>query len=98
MTGTGLTIIVAEDDESHAALIRRCLERARLQARVIQMRTSREVMEYFANPDRPLHSVLVLLNIRFSGRDGIEVLQHLKSKPETQAVPVYVLTGDDNAR
>ena len=97
MTPEGLTIILAADDDGHAALIRRSLERARLQARVIQLRTTRELLDYFARPDRP-PSILVLLDIRLSGGDGLEVLQQLKSRPETQAIPVYVLTGDDNPR
>jgi CheY-like chemotaxis protein len=97
MTAEGLTIILAEDDDGHAALIRRSLERARLQARVMQFRSTRELLDYFARPDRP-PSMLVLLDIRLSGGDGIEALQQLKSRPETQAVPVYVLTGEDNRR
>jgi CheY-like chemotaxis protein len=97
MTAEGLTIILAEDDDAHAALIRRSLERSRLQARIIHLRSCRELLDYFGRADRP-PSMLVLLNVRLSGGDGIEVLQHLKSRPETQAIPVYVLTGDDNPR
>jgi CheY-like chemotaxis protein len=98
MTGEGLTIILAEGDDGHATLIRRSFERAKLRARILHMRTGREVLDYFGSPDRPLQSLLVLLDTRLSGRDGIEVLQQLKSRPETQAVPVYVLTGDDSPR
>jgi CheY-like chemotaxis protein len=98
MTAEGLTIILAEDDDSHATLIRRCFERARLQARVVLLKTGREVLEYFANPERTKQRTVVLLNSRLSGRDGIEVLQQLKNQPETQAIPVYVLTASDEPR
>jgi CheY-like chemotaxis protein len=94
----GLTILLAEDDEGQAALIHRSLERARLAARIVRLRSSREVLEYFAQPDRPTQSLLLLLDIRLSSRDGIEVLQELKSRPQTQAIPVYVLAGNDDAR
>jgi CheY-like chemotaxis protein len=98
MTAQALTIILAEDDDSQAMLMRRSFERAHIQARVVQMRTSREVLDYFAGQERPSQSVLVLLDISLSGRDGIEVLQELKSRPETQGIPVYVLTGNDTSR
>jgi CheY-like chemotaxis protein len=97
MTGEGFTIILAEDDESQAALIRRSLERAKLAARILHLRNSREVLDYFTQPGRSRQSLL-LLDIRLSGRDGIEVLQDLKCRPETQALPVYVLTGSTESR
>jgi CheY-like chemotaxis protein len=97
MTGDGFTIILAADDDSQASLIRRSFERARLQARILHLRSSREVFDYFAQPDRSKKSLL-LLDIRLSGRDGIEVLQQIKCRPETQALPVYVLTGSSESR
>ena len=98
MTAEGLTIVLAEDDDSRAALIRRCFERAQLRARVIHLRTGREVLEYFGQPDRSKQRQLVLLDSGLSGRDGIEVLQELKNQPETQAIPVYILTASDDPR
>jgi CheY-like chemotaxis protein len=68
-----------------------------LQARIVHLRSSREVLDYFAQPERSKQSLL-LLDIRLSGRDGIEVLQQIKGRADTQAVPVYVLTGSNESR
>jgi CheY-like chemotaxis protein len=98
VTAEALTILLAEDDEGQATLIHRSFERARLAARIVRLRSSREVLEYFAQPDLASQSIVLLLDIGLSGRDGIEVLQELKSRPETQAVPVYVLTASNHSR
>ena len=50
MTAEALTILLAEDDEGQATLIHRSFERARLAARIVRLRSSREVLEYFAQP------------------------------------------------
>lgn len=99
-----LMILLAEDDDGHATLIRRNLERAGLGAEVVRLRDGKEVLGYLrqefgaesaqaAGPRRP---ILVLLDIRMPGMDGVEVLQQMKSDPKLKAVPVYMLTTTDN--
>jgi DNA-binding response OmpR family regulator len=38
---------------------------------------------------------VVLLDIKMPGLDGFEVLRRLKSRPETAAVPIVILTAND---
>jgi CheY-like chemotaxis protein len=94
-----LTIIMAEDDDGHATLIRRNLERTRLDAAVHRLRNGQEVLDYLTNrPDQTEagQATLVLLDISMPKIDGIEVLRRIKTDPATRAIPVYMLTTTDN--
>lgn len=96
-----LTIILAEDDDGHAALVQRNLERTRVAARIVRVARGREVVEMLTGhaPEiDPASGILVLLDIRMPGMDGTEVLRILKSTPETRKVPVYMLTTTDDPR
>jgi len=92
-----LTILLAEDDDGHATLIRRNLERTRLAAEVVRMRNGQEVLDYFATETHtPEVRTLVLLDLSMPKVDGIEVLRRIKANPATRAVPIYMLTTTDN--
>jgi CheY-like chemotaxis protein len=98
---TDLTIILAEDDDGHAALIQRNLERARVAARIVRVARGTEVLDMLIgeSPDVPPGSgILVLLDIRMPGMDGTEVLRILKTTAITRKVPVYMLTTTDDPR
>jgi CheY-like chemotaxis protein len=97
---TDLTIILAEDDDGHAALIQRNLERARVAARILRVARGKEVLEMLrgGQPELTGGPVLVLLDIRMPEMDGTEVLRILKSDRETCKVPVYMLTTTDDPR
>ena len=99
MDTKALTILLAEDDDGHAALVRRNLQRARMGAEVVRFRDGREVIEYLARgftSDGVRGPVILLLDIRMPGMDGTEVLRRVKSDPVWRALPVYMLTTTDN--
>jgi CheY-like chemotaxis protein len=94
-----LTIFLAEDDDGHATLIRRNIERARLGAEIVRFRDGQELLDAFAaGPEThaTVRRVVVFLDISMPRVDGLEVLRRLKSDRVTSAVPVYVLTTTDN--
>src|SRR4051812_5710962 len=93
-----LTILLAEDDDGHATLIRRNLERTRLAVVVLRLRDGQEVLDHFARrPETPLDiPTLLLLDISMPKLDGVEVLRRMKANPATRAVPIYMLTTTDN--
>lgn len=94
-----LTILLAEDDDGHATLIRRNIERARLGAEVARFRDGHELLEALAaGPETlaPGRRIVVLLDISMPRVDGLEVLRRLKTDRATSAIPVYVLTTTDN--
>jgi CheY-like chemotaxis protein len=98
MTARKLTILLAEDDDGHAALIRRNLDRTRLDAELVRVRNGQEILDHVAAAGGAgrLQPTLVLLDISMPKMDGLEVLRRLKTDPATRAIPVYMLTTTDN--
>lgn len=93
------TILIVDDDEGHAILIRENLESAGLNNRIEHFRDGQAVLDFFAGrPPGGHQSFLVLLDIRMPKVDGIEVLRRLKANPELSKLPVIMLTTTDDSR
>lgn len=98
-----ITIIIAEDDEGHALLIKRNLKRAGVVNPILHFSNGEEVLNFFLdeNSGYQKHNTkgyVVLLDIKMPKVDGIEVLEKLKSTPSTQKIPVIMITTTDNPR
>jgi CheY-like chemotaxis protein len=93
------TILIVDDDEGHAILIRENLEAAGLGNRMEHFRDGQAVLDFFARrpPGEP-ETYLILLDIRMPKIDGIEVLRRLKADPELSKLPVIMLTTTDDTR
>ncbi len=96
------TILIVEDDEGHAILIRENLEAAGLSNRIERFCDGQAILDFFfkANPRRGSNgeSFLILLDIRMPKVDGIEVLRRLKADPQLHKLPVIMLTTTDDTR
>lgn len=97
------TILIVDDDEGHAILIRENLAMAGLKNPIQHFRDGQAILDYFF--DREGRSVrghdgtyLVLLDIRMPKVDGIEVLRRLKADAELKKLPVIMLTTTDDVR
>jgi CheY-like chemotaxis protein len=93
------SVLIVDDDEGHAILIRENLEAAGLRARIEHFSDGQAVLDFFAkgvanHPD----TYLVLLDIRMPKVDGIEVLRRLKADPALARLPVIMLTTTDDTR
>lgn len=96
-------ILIVDDDEGHAILVRENLEAAGLNNEIKHFRDGQSVLDFFfgAQSDgrrNAEHIYLVLLDIRMPKVDGIEVLRRLKADPELRKLPVIMLTTTDDAR
>jgi len=93
------TILIVDDDEGHAILIRENLEAAGLSNRIRHFRDGQAILDFFFK-DRPIpgDAFLVLLDIRMPKVDGIEVLRRIKSDPNLRRLPVIMLTTTDDSR
>lgn len=92
-------ILIVDDDEGHAILIRQNLESAGLENSIEHFRDGQAVLDFFFGRRHRSHETyLVLLDIRMPKVDGIEVLRRLKADPEFRKLPVIMLTTTDDSR
>jgi len=96
-----LNVLMAEDDEGHATLVRRSLKRAGLQSDPVHLRDGQELLDYVYHrgpwAGRPPHeAVAMILDLKMPRLGGAEVLERLKQDDELARIPVFVLTTTDN--
>jgi CheY-like chemotaxis protein len=92
-------ILIVDDDEGHAILIRENLEAAGLRNPIEHFRDGQAILDFFAQrPHGSQESFIVLLDIRMPKIDGIEVLRRLKADPEMSKLPIIMLTTTDDSR
>ena len=94
-------LLIAEDDEGHATLIRRNLKRAGFGERSVYLKDGQELLDYvykraqFSARDAS-DAVAIIADLNMPRLGGFEVLQRLKSDEELARIPVYVMTTTDN--
>jgi CheY-like chemotaxis protein len=98
-----ILIVLVEDDDGHANLVERNLQRAGLANGIHRLKDGQEALDYVqgkgAHAGRPgPHPMLLLLDIKMPRVDGVEVLRQLKSDPQTALVPIIMLTTTDDPR
>lgn len=97
------TILIVDDDEGHAILIRENLEMAGLKNTTRHFRDGQAILDFFFDREGKVMrghdgTYLVLLDIRMPKVDGIEVLRRLKADPVLHRLPVIMLTTTDDTR
>jgi CheY-like chemotaxis protein len=98
-----ITIILAEDDDGHANLVERNLERAGLLNGFLRVRDGQELLDTLkAQGTQGGHvlsdQVVILLDINMPRIDGIEALRQIKASDATKSIPVIMLTTTDDPR
>jgi CheY-like chemotaxis protein len=98
-----ITIIIAEDDDGHALLIKRNLIRSGISNPILHFRDGEEVVNFFFNDpppylEEPGMNYIILLDIKMPKIDGIEVLEKLKQNEELKKIPVIMITTTDNPK
>jgi CheY-like chemotaxis protein len=98
-----VTILLAEDDDGHANLVQRNLERAGLLNGFLRVRDGQELLDCLSSRGSS-HSmeldeaIVILLDINMPRIDGIEALKQIKANPNTFRIPVIMLTTTDDPR
>ncbi len=98
-----LNIIIAEDDEGHALLMKRNLTRSGVINPIIHFKDGEEVLNFFYTDDSPYNknqgeSYILLLDIKMPRIDGIEVLEKLKKDPVLRKIPIIMITTTNTPR
>jgi CheY-like chemotaxis protein len=103
MAAEPITIVLAEDDDGHATLIQRNLQRTGVVNGVVRVKDGQEALDFIRGEGAyaeqpPRGSILLLLDINMPRVDGVEVLRRLKADPRTNAIPIIILTTTDDPR
>ena len=98
-----VTIILAEDDDGHAALIQKNLKRAGLLNPIIRFSDVPETLAFFFDEQGEIIlpsdvSYIVLLDIRMPGGSGVDILARIKQHESLASIPVIMLTTTDDPR
>lgn len=94
-----LTILLAEDDQGHATLIKRNLKRSGLLNEIIHFMDGQDTLDFLRQKviEKDIPSLL-LLDIKMPKVDGIEVLRQVKDDPKLRKMPVIMITTTDDPR
>ncbi len=97
---TGVTILMAEDDDGHAQLVQERFESVGVYNPLIRFRDGQEAWDFLSGAAKPGiesgKSYLLLLDIRMPRLDGVEVLKRVKGDPRLKNMPVIMLTTTDD--
>jgi CheY-like chemotaxis protein len=102
--GEPLEILLVEDNEDHAELVRRALAEHRVANRIRHLSDGQMALDYlfrrgpFEDPASSPRPHVVLLDLRLPRVDGLEVLAVVKTDPDLRRIPVVVLTTSDAER
>jgi CheY-like chemotaxis protein len=98
MNGEPIVILLVEDEEAHAEIVRRNFKASRIANRLIHVADGEAALDYlyqrneFSDPVRSPRPGIILLDLRLPKIDGLEVLQTIKTDPKLTAIPVVILT------
>jgi CheY-like chemotaxis protein len=98
-----IVILLTEDDDGHADLIREGLEDSGVCNKIIRFVDGQEIWEFLLKESEKenkgeLPNYLLLLDINMPRLNGVEVLRRMKSNEELKKIPVMMLTTTDDPR
>jgi two-component system response regulator len=99
-----INILLVEDTEEHAVLMRRALERGKLKPRLSVARDGQAALDFLHNRgvyvDRQANprSDLILLDLKLPKVSGLEILKHIKGDEKLREIPVVILTASDEGK
>ena len=97
-------ILLVEDTEEHAVLMRRALEKGKLKPRLFWVTDGQAALDFLHNrgvyADRKANPKpdLILLDLKLPKVSGLEVLKHMKGDEKLREIPVVILTASDEGK
>ena len=103
MSAEPMVILLAEDDEAHAVLVKKNLLRAGIANEVIHVSDGQEALDFVNCEGRydgrtPAGPLLLVLDINMPRVDGVEVLEKIKGGESMAKITVIMLTTTDDPR
>ena len=98
MKGEPIVVLLVEDEEAHAEIVRRSFKANRIANRLMHVADGEAALNYlyqrneFSDPATSPRPGIVLLDLRLPKIDGLDVLKAIKTDPKLAAIPVVILT------
>ena len=92
-------ILLAEDEENDVLLIRRAFQKVGFSGKLSIVRDGEEALSYlngegkFSDREQFPFPTIVITDLKMPRRNGFEILQWLRDKPECVGLPILVLTS-----
>jgi len=97
MTGSILSILLIEDNEAHAELVKRSFEDNAVANKIRHLKDGEEAYKFlFENQEiyeEGNMPNLILLDLRLPKIDGMEILKKIKTEEKLKNIPVVILTS-----
>jgi len=94
-------ILLVEDNPDDELLTLRAFRKNNVANEIIVTRDGQEALDFlyaqhaYADRDKSLTPILILLDLKLPKLGGLEVLRHIRSVEETRRIPVVILTTSD---
>lgn len=104
MTENTVEILLVEDNPNDVELTLHALRKNHLANRIEVVRDGAEALDFifgtgaYAHRQHHEKPKVILLDLKLPKVDGLEVLQRVRSNPQTRAIPVVVLTSSREER
>lgn len=93
------TILIVEDNADDEALTLRALNKNKVANKIVVVRDGAEALDYlfcrgvYAGRDPHDLPQITLLDLKLPKIDGLEVLKQVRANPNTQRLPIVILTS-----
>lgn len=100
VNGDSATILLVEDNDAHAELIKRSMKDGRVANQIYHVNDGEKALDYlfrrgeYENPENSPHPNVVLLDLRLPRVDGLEVLKTIRTS-SLNGMPVVILTSSE---
>jgi CheY-like chemotaxis protein len=101
MKGEPLVILLVEDNEDHAEMVRRSFRTHRVANDIRHVTDGQAALNYlfregeYSDPKKSPRPGVIFLDLRLPNVDGLDVLKEIKENKELFKIPVVVLTSSD---
>lgn len=95
-------ILLIEDNEDHAELIKLSMKSHNLANKIIHLPDGEQALNFLFGNHEALYQghiempAIILLDLRMPKVDGLQVLKRIKEHESTKHIPVVVLTTSEN--
>lgn len=102
MKGEPLFILLVEDNQDHAELVKRAFENHRIANIIHHVQDGEEALDYlfrrqtYTDPAKSPRPHMILLDLRLPKMDGLETLRAIKHSEDLRQIPVIALTTSES--